>query len=584
MTSGGGLLVVVIIIIALLHVVCFGGIETLTADAASFVDVVSPPAGPYGAYKRISSSSSNTLLAQTKHHDALQRQFRLQSKCWAKPPPRLSFDLEAIEAFETQLEEEEMMKKAQHVKNGTNDDDDDDDDLGEEDEEALLVTIPQHLSGKRIDAALAELLQEQHQQLQQQVVLLLPGENLSRSFIGNLLSEKCIHLVHASSSSSSSSSSGDEKNNKELVDRKSFQVQAGQEFEISLSSSFRASRTAPTEIIAQDLALDILYEDEYMIVLNKAAHMVVHPAAGHRDGTVVNALQFYLIHRSPFGSGEFMAVNNKQIMQEASMLSNDDSQLSSSLQYLRPGIVHRLDKGTTGVLLVAKTQAALAKLSADFAARTNVKKTYLAITVGNPGQNVVIDKPIGRHPLHRQKMRVVPNHDSDDNNDKPYDKSNRRRRTSINSNASALKPGRRALSMVDTIAFDGKLSFVQVAIQTGRTHQIRVHLQDRHTPIYGDDVYGLADWNKKLAAQHGIMDRPLLHAYRLEVDHPVTGEKMYFQAPLPDDMLTIAKAIYPRSSSIAKSTEDEKDHDDYEDKVFPLVYTQRAAGKRDILE
>jgi 23S rRNA pseudouridine1911/1915/1917 synthase len=564
MTSGGLLLLLVIIIVTLLHVVSFGGIGILTVDAASFVGVVSPAAGPCVNNKRITSSSSSIK------HKAFHQ-------CWAKPPPRLSFDLDAIDAFETQLEEEEMMKKAQHVKNDTDDDNDDDDDL---DEETLLVTIPQHLSGKRIDAALAELLQEQHQH--QQVVLLLQGENLSRSFIGNLLSEKCIHLVHASSSSSLSS--GDEKNKKELVDRKSFLVQAGQEFEISLSSSFRASKTAPTEIIAQDLALDILYEDEYMIVLNKAAHMVVHPAAGHRDGTVVNALQFYLIHRSPFGSGEFMAVNNKQIMQEASMLSNDDSQLSSSLQYLRPGIVHRLDKGTTGVLLVAKTQAALAKLSADFAARTNVKKTYLAITVGNPGQNVVIDKPIGRHPLHRQKMRVVPNHDSDDNNDKPYDKSNRRRRTSINSNTSALKPGRRALSMVDTIGFDGKLSFVQVAIQTGRTHQIRVHLQDRHTPIYGDDVYGLADWNKKLAAQHGIMDRPLLHAYRLEVDHPVTGEKMYFQAPLPDDMLTIAKAIYPRSSSIAKSTEDEKDHDDYEDKVFPLVYTQLAAGKRDILE
>ena len=112
-----------------------------------------------------------------------------------------------------------------------------------------------------------------------------------------------------------------------------------------------------------------------------------------------------------------------------------------------------------------------------------------------------------------------------------------------------LNKGRRALSFVDTLAFDSKLSLVQVRIETGRTHQIRVHLQDRHTPIYGDDIYGIADWNKRLLKTHGI-ERPLLHAFRLEVDHPVTGERMTFVAPMADDMKKMATAIWPKGWAI----------------------------------
>ena len=110
--------------------------------------------------------------------------------------------------------------------------------------------------------------------------------------------------------------------------------------------------------------------------------------------------------------------------------------------------------------------------------------------------------------------------------------------------ANALSKGRRALSFVDTLAFDSKLSLVQVRIETGRTHQIRVHLQDRHTPIYGDDVYGISDWNKRLLKSHGI-ERPLLHAYRLEVDHPVSGERLVFVAPMAEAMKHIAGNIWP---------------------------------------
>ena len=104
--------------------------------------------------------------------------------------------------------------------------------------------------------------------------------------------------------------------------------------------------------------------------------------------------------------------------------------------------------------------------------------------------------------------------------------------------------GRDALSYVDTLAFDGKLSLVQVRIKTGRTHQIRVHLQDRHTPIYGDEVYGISDWNKRLFKAHGIQ-RPLLHAARLELAHPITGEHMVFEAPMDEDMIQISKSIWP---------------------------------------
>jgi len=187
---------------------------------------------------------------------------------------------------------------------------------------------------------------------------------------------------------------------------------------------------------------------------------------------------------------------------------------------------------------VAKTKQALSNLSTDFAAR-NVKKTYLAVTVGNPGKRVVIDKPIGRHPVHRQRMRVVPDpHRKDSSGTSPKD------RIKDLSSPTLSKTGRRALSYVDTLSFDGKLSLVQVRIETGRTHQIRVHLQDRRTPIYGDEVYGIADWNKRLAKTHGI-ERPLLHAFRLEMNHPITGDHMVFEAPMAEDMIEIGKIIWP---------------------------------------
>ena len=354
--------------------------------------------------------------------------------------------------------------------------------------------------------------------------------------------------------------------------RKSLKVTSGMQIVIRLNFSTIAHGDGiqnDGQIVAQDIPLSILYEDEYMIVLNKAAGMVVHPAVGNRDGTIVNALAYYLTHKTKYGSGEFVASDHivesnlpilPNLMVDVDgdedvddILSNDDAciispvdyELQKSLISLRPGIVHRLDKGTTGVLVVAKTRAALAALAVQFGGDSNssdkekiprAEKTYLAITVGNPGQRVVIDRPIGRHPIHRQRMRVVPD---------PTQMNPRRISPIKNGSGNAPPKGRRALSFVDTIAFDGKLGFVKVRIETGRTHQIRVHLQDRHTPIYGDDIYGISDWNKRLNKTHGI-SRPMLHAFRLKVQHPITGESMTFKAPLPDDMRQIIKTIYPQ--------------------------------------
>jgi 23S rRNA pseudouridine1911/1915/1917 synthase len=415
----------------------------------------------------------------------------LEGMLLAKPLPSASFDLDTIEAFEFELDTVVDDFVA------------DDEEILHEDPCATTVkrlVITPELNTKRIDAAIS---------------LLEPG--LSRSQCGNLVMEGLVFLVC--------------DDRKELIDRKSFKVQRGQELEIHFPQEEKT-----TEILPQNIPLHILYEDEHMIVINKAANMVVHPAAGNRDGTVVNALAYYL-RESPYGGGDF--VDSVGSQQSAKVLKNVEG-TDGDMATFRPGIVHRLDKGTTGVLVVAKTTKILAILSDAFAAR-KVKKTYLAITVGNPGKRVTIDKPIGRHPIHRQRMRVVPDpHTKDSSGVSPKDRLIQER--------TPAESGRRALSFVDTLSFDGKLSLVQVSIKTGRTHQIRVHLEHRHTPIYGDEVYGLKDWNKRLSKTHQI-ERPLLHAYKLELEHPVTGAPMRFTAPLATDMLRVAKAIYPQGES-----------------------------------
>jgi 23S rRNA pseudouridine1911/1915/1917 synthase len=407
------------------------------------------------------------------------------SSLFAKPPPTAQFNLEALEAFEAQL----YIGSA--ALSGHEEDDMDETDF-ELDDSVQEFVIPEELHNKRIDTVVAALIPE-----------------LSRSVCGNLVADGMVRI-------------GDN----EVIDRKAYKVLQGTVIRVQLPRGEKQQEIEP-----QNFPLEIIYEDEYMVVLNKAAGMVVHPAAGNWDGTVVNALAYYL-QSSPYGSGDFVGMDEGV---STSGPVEDATCADGAMGHFRPGIVHRLDKGTTGVLVVAKTSQALASLSDAFANRMT-RKTYLAITVGNPGRDVTIDKPIGRHPIHRQRMRVVPDpHRKDSSGTAPRDRMS----------PTMMQKGRSALSFVDTMAFDSQLSLVQIRIETGRTHQIRVHLQDRHTPIYGDDIYGIPDWNKRLLKTHGIA-RPLLHAYCLEVDHPVTGERMVFKAPMAEDMKKLAATIWPQ--------------------------------------
>lgn len=406
-------------------------------------------------------------------------------------------DLEKLEAEFDQPDDVEEIEEAE-----------DDDDDWEVESSTFQLAIPPELENSRIDSALQSLLKSS-------------GSNsgsVSRSQCGQLLSDGCVRITGQG-----------------LVTKKSHIVQEGDELVIlgqggdSIDSFIngilnrnKGGLTEEEMIRPQDIPIEVLYEDEHMIVVNKHAGIVVHPASGNWDNTLVNAVAYHLMNKSVFGSGEFIASNE-----------NGDKDENGESIGLRPGIVHRLDKGTTGCIIVAKTRQALGTLSQAFANR-NIKKTYITVTVGNPGDDITIDKPIGRHPLYRQKMRVVPDPTK-----------GRQRRVASIFNKSPSQVGRHALSFVKKLAFDGKLSVAEVKIETGRTHQIRVHLQDRGTPVYGDDIYGISDWNKKLSKQRGIM-RPLLHAFKLELDHPVTGEKLQLCAPMPEDMATISDTIWPR--------------------------------------
>lgn len=221
------------------------------------------------------------------------------------------------------------------------------------------------------------------------------------------------------------------------------------------------------ELKAQDIPLEILYEDDDIICINKPAGMVVHPAPGHFENTLVNALLYHC--------------------------------RTLPLQDLRPGIVHRLDRETSGVIVAAKTLAAHQKLIEGFAQR-KMAKEYLAITVGNPG-NQSVDAPIGRHPIKRKEMTII-------------DK------------------GRSALTHFETVEKWGEFSLVKAKPVTGRTHQIRVHLKHIKTPVLGDRVYG----SEKLSNKLGV-DRHLLHAHQITFTHPLSGEELKITASLPRDFI-----------------------------------------------
>ena len=225
----------------------------------------------------------------------------------------------------------------------------------------------------------------------------------------------------------------------------------------------------------EHIPLEILFEDNDLIVINKPAGLVVHPGAGHREHTLVNAL----LHHCPNLSG----IGGKE----------------------RPGIVHRLDKETSGCLVIAKNDQAHQGLAIQFAARS-VEKIYLAIVAGKLRKTAgVIEEKIGRHPVDRQRMSVT------------------------------SSSGRAAKTEYRVVRSSDKMSLVECQLHTGRTHQIRVHLHHLGHPVLGDKVYA-----PKLAKEY---PRQMLHAWKLGFQHPRTGEWKSFAAPLPNDFTDALRSI-----------------------------------------
>ncbi|MCR4726751.1 MAG: RluA family pseudouridine synthase [Clostridia bacterium] len=221
----------------------------------------------------------------------------------------------------------------------------------------------------------------------------------------------------------------------------------------------------PIEAKAEDLPIEIVYEDSSLAVVNKPQGMVTHPAAGSPDGTLVNALLYKI--------GDLSGINGE----------------------IRPGIVHRLDKDTSGLLVIAKNDAAHLSLSEQISSKKALRY-YYALVEGNIAEDEgIIDKKIGRSKKDRKKMAVTE------------------------------EGGRRAVTLFKVIARFQKYTLVECELKTGRTHQIRVHMKSISHPVVGDKTYGKA--NEKLAP-YG----QLLHAHKLVLFHPVTGEKMTFEAPL----------------------------------------------------
>ncbi len=250
----------------------------------------------------------------------------------------------------------------------------------------------------------------------------------------------------------------------------SYKVQANDNISIDVPEA------KETKLKAQEIPLDIIYEDSDIIVVNKPKGMVVHPANGNPDGTLVNAI-----------------------------LSICKNSLSGIGGELRPGIVHRLDKDTSGLIIVAKNDKAHINMSEQIKER-NVKKTYIALVRGNvPEEEATINMPIGRSTKDRKKMAVTKN-------------------------------GKQAITHFKVLKRYSKYTLLEIKIETGRTHQIRVHIAEIGYPVVGDAVYS----NGK--NEFGI-EGQMLHAYKLEFMHPITNKHMELTAPLPQYFEEILKKL-----------------------------------------
>ncbi|MEL7143445.1 MAG: RluA family pseudouridine synthase [Cyanobacteria bacterium J06631_9] len=271
-------------------------------------------------------------------------------------------------------------------------------------------------------------------------------ESLSRSRIQKLIDQGQVQI------------------NGQVCDRKKESITQGDRITITIPAA------TPYEIRPEKIPLNILYEDDQMLIVNKVAGMVVHPAPGHDTGTLVHAL-----------------------------LAHCGTDLTGVGGVQRPGIVHRLDKNTTGAMVVAKTEAALYSLQKQIQAKT-ARREYLGLVNGAPKvEQGTVDQPIGRHPKHRKKMAIVPTEQG----------------------------GRSAVTHWKTVERIGNYTLMHFQLETGRTHQIRVHSLHLGLPIVGDADYGSGrSAGVKLPGQ-------ALHAFRLTLSHPVTSETICAEAPLP---------------------------------------------------
>jgi len=247
---------------------------------------------------------------------------------------------------------------------------------------------------------------------------------------------------------------------------------------------FEIPPAEPMAAEPQAIPLDVVYEDDDIVVINKARGMVVHPAAGNRSGTLVNAL----LARCP----DLGAIGDK----------------------IRPGIVHRLDKDTTGLLVVAKNEHALKDLQEQIKAR-RAKRTYLALVHGRPPAGGAVDAPVGRDPNNRKRMAVV----------------------------SSGRPARTVYEVVERFE---RYSLLRVMLDTGRTHQIRVHMSHIGHPVAGDPVYGRRKSDLDIGGQ-------ALHAAELRIEHPVTHKPLVFSAPLPADFEAVLAGLRKAEDGIIRS-------------------------------
>lgn len=294
--------------------------------------------------------------------------------------------------------------------------------------EPVRLTVPEACSGRRLDQVLAELLPEH-----------------SRNRLQGWVRDGCVQV--------------DGKPETEPKRK----VMGGETLLLVEPEDARQHAELP-----EDIPLDVVYEDETLLVINKPAGLVVHPGSGNWTGTLMNAL----LHHVP----GIEAVP-------------------------RAGIVHRLDKDTSGLLVVAKTLEAQTDLVRQLQART-VRRVYLALAAGAMKHEGTVNEPIGRHPSQRIKMAIVPEN----------------------------RGGKPAITHIRILEAFTYTTFVECSLETGRTHQIRVHMAAIHHPLVGDQVYG--KHNPKLPE----FPRQALHATRLGLVHPLTGLKMQWEVPLPEDM------------------------------------------------